>query len=89
VLSPLAAVPPPVLAAASNSGSLAMFVAIRLASSRVRLAARQAVAVHRELANELPLIAGHGGQLREAIFNLIINALEAIRSTTNQSRYCT
>ena len=44
------------------------------------------VAVHRELAAELPLIAGHGGQLREVIFNLIVNALEAMRSTTNRSR---
>jgi len=44
------------------------------------------VAVHRELAAELPLIAGHSGQLREVIFNLVNNALEAMRSTTNRSR---
>ena len=44
------------------------------------------VAVHRELAAELPLIAGHSGQLREVIFNLVSNALEAMRSTTNRSR---
>jgi signal transduction histidine kinase len=44
------------------------------------------VAVHRELAAELPLIAGHSGQLREVIFNLVTNALEAMRSTTNRSR---
>jgi signal transduction histidine kinase len=44
------------------------------------------VAVHRELAAELPLIAGHSGQLREVIFNLVTNALESMRSTTNRSR---
>ena len=44
------------------------------------------VAVHRELAAELPLIAGHSGQLREVIFNLVNNALEAMRSTTNRNR---
>ena len=44
------------------------------------------VAVHRELAAELPLIAGHSGQLREVISNLVINALEAMRSTANRSR---
>jgi signal transduction histidine kinase len=44
------------------------------------------VAVHRELAAELPLIAGHSGQLREVIFNLVTNALDAMRSTTNRSR---
>jgi signal transduction histidine kinase len=37
------------------------------------------VAVHRELAAELPLIAGHSGQLREVISNLVINALEVAR----------
>ena len=44
------------------------------------------VVVHRELAAELPLIAGHSGQLREVIFNLVNNALEAMRSTTNRNR---
>jgi signal transduction histidine kinase len=44
------------------------------------------VAVHRELTAELPLIAGHSGQLREVISNLVNNALEAMRSTTNRSR---
>ena len=44
------------------------------------------VAIHRELASELPLISGHSGQLREVIFNLVNNALEAMRSTTNRSR---
>jgi C4-dicarboxylate-specific signal transduction histidine kinase len=44
------------------------------------------VVVHRELAAELPLIAGHSGQLREVIFNLFNNALEAMRYTTNRNR---
>jgi signal transduction histidine kinase len=44
------------------------------------------VAVHRELTAELPPIAGHSGQLREVILNLVSNALEAMRSTTNRSR---
>jgi signal transduction histidine kinase len=44
------------------------------------------VAVHRELAVELPLIAGHSGQLREVIFNLVNNSLEAMRSMANRSR---
>jgi signal transduction histidine kinase len=46
----------------------------------------QEVAVHRELAAKLPLIAGQSGQLREVIFNLVTNALQAMRSTTNRSR---
>jgi signal transduction histidine kinase len=44
------------------------------------------VAVHLDLAAELPLIAGHSGQLREVIINLGNNALEAMRSTTSRSR---
>jgi signal transduction histidine kinase len=44
------------------------------------------VVVHRELAPELPLIAGHRAQLREVIYNLANNALEAMRSTTSRSR---
>ena len=44
------------------------------------------VAVQPELAAELPLIAGHSGQLREVVFNLVNNALEAMRSTTNRNR---
>ena len=35
---------------------------------------------------ELPLVDGHGGQLREVILNLIYNALEAMDTTTDQSR---
>jgi signal transduction histidine kinase len=44
------------------------------------------VMVRRELASELPLIAGHSAQLREVIFNLVNNALEAMQVTTNRSR---
>jgi signal transduction histidine kinase len=44
------------------------------------------VVVHRELAADLPLIAGHSGQLREVIFNLVNNALEAMCSATGRSR---
>jgi C4-dicarboxylate-specific signal transduction histidine kinase len=44
------------------------------------------VVVHRELAPELPLIAGHRAQLREVIYNLVNNALEAMRSTTSRNR---
>ena len=39
-----------------------------------------------ELATELPLVNGHGVQLREVVFNLINNAVEAMVSTTNRSR---
>ena len=35
---------------------------------------------------ELPLIDGHRGQLREVIFNLVHNAIEAMGSTTHRSR---
>jgi signal transduction histidine kinase len=44
------------------------------------------VLVQRELAPDLPLIAGHRAQLREVIFNLVNNALDAMRSTTGRSR---
>jgi light-regulated signal transduction histidine kinase (bacteriophytochrome) len=44
------------------------------------------VIVHRELAAELRLIAGHRAQLREVIYNLVNNALEAMQATTSQSR---
>ncbi len=36
--------------------------------------------------NELPLVDGHTGQLREVIFNLAHNALEAMDGTTERSR---
>ena len=35
---------------------------------------------------ELPLVDGHKGQLREVIFNLVHNALEAMDETTDRSR---
>jgi signal transduction histidine kinase len=35
---------------------------------------------------ELPPVDGHRGQLREAMFNLVRNALEAMETTTNRSR---
>jgi signal transduction histidine kinase len=47
---------------------------------------RHGVAAHYELASELPLVNGHGVQLREVVFNLINNAVEAMVGTTNQSR---
>ena len=39
-----------------------------------------------ELAAELPVVAGHRGQLQEVVFNLINNAIEAMDSAPNQSR---
>ena len=35
---------------------------------------------------ELPAVDGHRGQLREAMFNLVRNAIEAMDTTTNGSR---
>jgi signal transduction histidine kinase len=35
---------------------------------------------------ELPPVDGHRGQLREAMFNLVRNAIEAMDSTTDRSR---
>lgn len=46
----------------------------------------QGVVTRLELATELPLVDGNGGQLREVIFNLINNAVEAMSITTNRSR---
>jgi signal transduction histidine kinase len=47
---------------------------------------RHGVATRYELAAELPLVNGHGVQLREVVFNLINNAVEAMVGTTNRSR---
>lgn len=44
------------------------------------------VVTHYELTTELPLVNGHGAQLREVVFNLINNAVEAMASTSNRSR---
>lgn len=44
------------------------------------------VVIRYELATELPLVNGHGAQLQEVVVNLINNAVEAMVSTTNQSR---
>jgi len=47
---------------------------------------RHGVATHYELATELPLVNCHGVQLREVVFNLINNAVEAMVGTTTRSR---
>jgi signal transduction histidine kinase len=39
-----------------------------------------------DLSAELPLISGHEGQLREVVTNLVQNALESMRTSTNRSR---
>jgi signal transduction histidine kinase len=44
------------------------------------------VMTRHELTAELPLVNGHEAQLKEIVFNLINNAVEAMVSTTNQSR---
>jgi signal transduction histidine kinase len=47
---------------------------------------RHGVATRYEFATELPSVNGHGVQLREVVFNLINNAVEAMVGTTNRSR---
>jgi signal transduction histidine kinase len=44
------------------------------------------IEVHRELTDDLPLVTGHEGQLREVVFNLVNNALEAMDITTDRQR---
>jgi signal transduction histidine kinase len=44
------------------------------------------VMTRHELTTELPLGNGHEAQMKEAVFNLINNAVEAMVSTTDQSR---
>jgi signal transduction histidine kinase len=44
------------------------------------------VMAHYELTTELPLVNGHGAQLREVVWNLINNAVEAMSRTTNGNR---
>jgi signal transduction histidine kinase len=47
---------------------------------------RHGVMAHYELTSELPLVNGHGAQLREVVWNLINNALEAMSRTTSGNR---
>ena len=44
------------------------------------------VMAHYELTTELPLVNGHGAQLREVVWNLVSNAVEAMSRTTNGNR---
>jgi signal transduction histidine kinase len=44
------------------------------------------VVIRTELAAALPQVAAHGGQLREVVFNLAHNALEAMATTTDRER---
>jgi signal transduction histidine kinase len=44
------------------------------------------VAVHTELAPELPLVPGHSGQLQEVMINLVRNSIEAMDSVTDRAR---
>ena len=44
------------------------------------------VIVDTQLAPVLPQVVAHGGQLREVVFNLAHNALEAMAATTNRTR---
>ena len=44
------------------------------------------VATETELASDLPLVDGHQGQLRQAVFNLVHNAIEAMATTTDKRR---
>ena len=54
-------------------------------SMNEQLAGHQ-VAAHTELTANLPLINGHGAQLREVIFNLATNAVEAMDIVTDRKR---
>jgi PAS domain S-box-containing protein len=44
------------------------------------------VATRTELASDLPLVDGHHGQLRQVVFNLVHNAIEAMATTTDRTR---
>ena len=44
------------------------------------------VTAQTELTSELPRVDGHQGQLRQVIFNLVNNAIEAMDTTTDRSR---
>jgi signal transduction histidine kinase len=45
-----------------------------------------AITTRIELSSELPFAHGHRGQLREVVFNLVHNALEAMGTMSNRSR---
>ena len=47
---------------------------------------RHSVVTHYELTTELSPVIGHGIQLREVVFNPVNNAVEAMVSTTSESR---
>jgi signal transduction histidine kinase len=47
---------------------------------------RYDIVIKTQLADELPSIAGHRGQLQEVLLNLIQNAIDAMRTITNRSR---
>ena len=47
---------------------------------------RHGVVTRYELATELPMVNGHGVQLREVVYNLINNAVEAMAGITDRSR---
>jgi signal transduction histidine kinase len=42
---------------------------------------RHQIATRIELASDLPVVIGHGGQLQEVVFNLVQNAIEAMDGT--------
>ena len=46
----------------------------------------QSVVIKTEFASDLPLVDGHQAQLRQVIFNLVHNAIEAMAATTDRVR---
>jgi signal transduction histidine kinase len=60
-------------------------IILSVIDSLERVLKESGVTICSELA-ELPLIKGHRGQLREVIFNLVNNALEAMDTITNRNR---